>query len=271
MPYRFASRFAVLAVFALLLAAFGCAKAPYTNRSQMILMSSQEELALGMQASRQVLAEAKEETNTPAAAMTRRVGQRIAAAADEPDPNLPARAKFDWEFHTLTSDTPNAFCLPGGKIFVYTGLLKYAATDAELAAVIGHEVGHAIARHGAERASQSQAAGLVGGVGSAILGGAGGQVFNAAYGLGVNYGILMPYSRLQESEADYIGLLLMAKAGYDPSAALSFWQKMATAGGSKPPEWMSTHPSDESRIAEIKRQLPEAMAIYKARQGNATP
>ncbi len=267
MPYRFASRFVVLIVFALLLAALGCAKAPYTNRSQMILMSSQEELALGMQASQQVLAKAKEETNTPAAAMTRRVGLRIAAAADEPDSNLPARSKFDWEFHTLTSDTPNAFCLPGGKIFVYTGLLKYATTDAELAAVMGHEVGHAIARHGAERASQSQAAGLVGSVGSAILG----PAFDAAYGLGVNYGILMPYGRLQESEADYIGLLLMAKAGYDPSAALSFWERMATAGGSKPPEWMSTHPSDESRIAEIKRQLPEAMAIYKARQGNAAP
>ncbi len=242
-----------------------CAKAPYTGRSQMIWMSAQEELALGAQASQKVLKESRPETGTQEAAMTARVGQRIAAAADEPDSNLPARAKFAWEFHTLRDDTVNAFCLPGGKIFVYTGLLKYTASDDELAAVVGHEVGHAIARHGAERASQQNIAGMVGSVGSAVLG----PGFDAAYGLGVNYGILLPYGRLQESEADYIGLILMAKAGYDPRAALSFWQKMSTAGGSKPPEWMSTHPSDQTRIAEIKEQLPAALAIYNARQGKA--
>jgi predicted Zn-dependent protease len=251
----------------LLMTSLGCATAPYTNRSQMILMSPQQELALGAQARQQVLSESKEETNTPAAAMTRRVGQRIAAAADEPDPKLPPRSKFNWEFHTLRDDTPNAFCLPGGKIFVYTGLMRYTATDAELAAVISHEVGHAIARHGAERASQSSAAGMVGSLGSAVLG----PTFNTAYGLGVNYGILLPYSRLQESEADYIGLMLMAKAGYDPNAALTFWRKIASAGGSKPPEWMSTHPSDQSRIAEIQKQLPGALAIYNARHGKVSP
>ena len=262
MPRFFARRASIFFICLALLATLGCATAPYTNRSQMILMSPQEELALGMQASKEVLSKGREENGTPAADMTRRVGTHIAAAADEPDPNLPPRAKFAWEFHTLHDDTPNAFCLPGGKVFVYTGLMKYVSSDAELAAVIGHEVGHAIARHGAERASQNSAANMVGEVGSAVLG----PLFGAAYGLGMNYGVLMPFSRMQESEADYIGLLLMAKAGYDPNAALSFWRKMAKAGGSKPPEWLSTHPSDQSRIAEIKRQLPQALAIYKARK-----
>ncbi len=257
-------RVSAIFVFTALLVCVGCATAPYTNRSQMILMSPQEELALGVQASKEVLSKGQEESGTAASEMTNRVGARIAAAADEPDQSLPPRAKFAWEFHTLRDDTPNAFCLPGGKVFVYTGLMKYVTSDAELAAVIGHEVGHAIARHGAERASQSSAANMVGEVGSVVLG----PLFGAAYGLGMNYGVLMPFSRMQESEADYIGLLLMAKAGYDPNAALSFWRKMAESGGDKPPEWLSTHPSDSSRIAEIKSQLPRAMAIYKARQGN---
>ena len=199
--------------------------------------------------------------------MVRRVGIRIARAANRPD--------FQWEFHVI--DKPkvaNAFCLPGGKIFVYTGIFKYISSDAELATVIGHEVGHALARHGAERMSMGlltqlgeQAAMMALNIQSTEAM----QAFDAAYGVAANIGVLLPYSRTQEYEADHIGLILMALAGYDPHAALSFWEKMAQESkGKSSVEFLSTHPLDKNRIARIKALIPEAMKYYHPYQGTSS-
>jgi len=252
--------FALMALCALAVSACS-SKTPYTNRSQFIIMSASEEMALGNQAASEVLQTEKESTDKTYIAQVSTVGSRIAAAADQPS--------FNWEYHVIDKpDTANAFCLPGGKIFVYTGLFKYAQTDAQLAAVIGHEAAHAIARHGAERMSMSTVSQITqkitAAAAGATLGQGAGSLANTAFGLGATYGVLMPYGRSQESEADRIGLILMAKAGYDPSAALEFWRAMASGGKSSVPEFLSTHPADQTRIADIRKWLPEAMSYYRA-------
>jgi metalloendopeptidase OMA1, mitochondrial len=184
------------------------------------------------------------------------VGQRIAAAAKKPD--------FKWEFTVIDEPkTINAFCLPGGKVAVYTGLLPVTKDDNGLAVVMSHEVAHALARHGQERMSEQMLVGL--GESAAAIAGIiktpqGMQAVEAAYGIGRG----LPHSRSQESEADHIGLILMAEAGYDPRGAVPFWERMRQASGDgKPPEFLSTHPSDETRIKRIQEQLPEALQHYK--------
>ena len=254
----------VLSLFFLLMA---CATAPYTGRSQLMLVSPQEEIALGNQASKEILQKEPLSHDPYYNDLVRRVGMRIARAANRPD--------FQWEFHVI--DKPkvaNAFCLPGGKIFVYTGIFKYAETEAELATVIAHEVGHALARHGAERMSMSLLAKM--GEQAALMAlniqtPEAAQAFDAAYGIAANLGVLLPYSRTQEYEADHIGLILMALAGYDPHAALSFWGKMAQESKDKPAlEFLSTHPLDKNRIARIKALIPEAMKYYRPVQGTSS-
>lgn len=182
------------------------------------------------------------------------VGRRIAGAADRPN--------FQWRFVVIEAPkTVNAFCLPGGKVAVYTGLLPIAKDSNGLAVVLGHEIAHAIARHGAERMSQQA---VVNAVGEAI-GVAGGQsagLLLAAYGLGSELGVLLPYSRAQESEADHIGLILMAKAGYDPRNALDFWKRMEASGGRESAEFLSTHPSHGTRETQIAQWLPEAETYF---------
>lgn len=249
--------FAALTVAVLVVSA--CAKAPYTGRNQFIMMDSQQEMALGASEAQKVIKSEQIDTTSDYARAVTRVGRRIAAVAGHPE--------YKWEFHTVKKDVPNAFCLPGGKIFVYTGLFEAAKDDAQLAAVIGHEVGHAIARHGAERYS-TQVVAQLGQLGTAIAVGSQtspevAQAAVAAYGIGVGVGILLPYSRTHEYEADRIGLILMAKAGYNPEAALTFWQNMAAKGGKKPPEFLSTHPTDENRIKAIRQLLPEAKGYYR--------
>ena len=234
-----------------------CARVPYTNRSQLVLISAAEEAQLGAQAFTEVTRTASVVRSGTAPRLVREVGRRLAAVTERPD--------FEWEFLLLRGDEVNAFALPGGKTAVYMGLLPVAHDTAGLAVVMGHEIAHAIARHGAERMSQAQVLGLGGQVLGVAIGGEGvGQAVMAAYGLGAQVGVLMPFGRSQEAEADEIGLMLMAQAGYDPRAALSFWERMeASSRGSAPPEWLSTHPSHGTRRARIRESIDKALELYR--------
>ncbi len=247
-------------IFLILFLLAGCATAPYTERGQFILVPRSQENSLGDQAAKEILEKEKLSTNATYVDRVRKVGGKIARASDEPN--------FNWQFHVIDNPkTINAFALPGGKVFIYTGLFKLAETEAELATVIAHEAGHVIARHGAERMSLAivadlgqklalQAAGA-GGAGDTTL-----QAFKVAFGIGANVGVILPFSRIQEYEADGIGLMLMAKAGYDPKRALDFWTKMAAQSKEKTPEYLRTHPSDENRIEAIRELQPEAADDY---------
>jgi predicted Zn-dependent protease len=223
------------------------------------LVSEGDEKKLGVEAYDDILKKTPLSKNQAWQAQLKRVGQSIATAAAKPE--------YEWAFNVLAGKDVNAFCLPGGKVAFWEGIMPVAQDDAGIAVVMGHEVAHALARHGAERMSQSMGAQLLGqGLGAVV-----GMVtpdyteaFSQAYGLGVNVAVILPWGRSQESEADQIGLILMAKAGYDPSAAVGFWERMAKVKqGGGPPEFLSTHPSDETRIAQIKKWLPEAMKYYK--------
>ena len=222
-------------------------------------MPEQQELSLGDTTYREILSEHPASTDQAAIRMVNRVGQRLAAVADEPD--------FQWEFRVIASDDQNAFCLPGGKVGVYEGLLPLCHNEAELAVVIAHEVAHALARHGGERMSHENAVNVVGDFVkyfSKSREEATQKRIHQAYGVASKYGVVLPYSRTHESEADSIGLTLMAKAGYDPSVAPGFWERFANVAGPKPPEFFSTHPSDLKRAEQLREQLEEAMVLYDA-------
>ena len=249
--------FVLVTVF-LMVFSSGCATtAPMTGRTQIMLISPNDEQKMGEDASTQILKESKLSSDAKATKRVKEVGEKIAKAAQKSD--------FNWEFYLVEDKNINAFCLPGGKVFVYTGLLDFVNNDAELALVVGHEAAHAIARHGAERMSMGAVTNMVQQIASSALNvkPAYSQAFDIAFGLSANYGVILPYSRTQEYEADRIGLILMAKAGYDPRVAVDFWSRMAQKGGAKPPEFLSTHPSDQNRIDSIKNILPEALKYYK--------
>jgi predicted Zn-dependent protease len=239
----------------------GCATVPITGRKSLNLIPESQEMALGADSYKQVLSTSKIEDSGPAADMVRRVGQRIAAVAEKP--------QFTWEFNLIKDDTTvNAFCLPGGKVAVYSGILPVTKTDAGLAVVLAHEIGHAVARHGGERMTDQLAFQLGGAALSELLKSkspATQNVLLAAYGAGGTVGVLLPFSRNEESEADHIGLVLMARAGYDPHEAVQFWQRMeAASNGQAPPEFLSTHPSHGHRIDDIQQWLPDAMKEYES-------
>ena len=251
----------------------GCETNPYTGRSQLLMTSVSQEMQMGAQAYDQVKSDPKMRPSQDSREIepVKRVAARIVEAAKRSKYAEMAN-QFQWEVTVIKDDkTPNAFALAGGKMAVYTGIFPMAKTEAGLAAVMGHEVVHALARHGAERMSQGQLtnAGLqVIGAGAGAVGGGGmlGQATMAALGVGAKVGVLLPFSRKHESEADYIGILLAADAGYDPREAVALWERMGQmSGGGAPSEFMSTHPSHETRIDQLKKWMPEAMAIYQAK------
>jgi predicted Zn-dependent protease len=252
-------RFAVAALLLLVLPVpMGCETVPYTGRRQIQLVSPNEEAQMGVQSFKEIVGKATLSTDPQINAMVQRVGGRIAAVTD---------LNYQWEFRVIQDDKQaNAFALPGGKVAVYTGILPITRDEAGLAAVLGHEIGHVLARHGGERVSQQMGVQTVTQVlaGMASSNPATVQLVSAALGAGASVGVLLPWGRAQESEADHLGLILMAKAGYDPRAALDLWKRMAEASkGQRPPEFLSTHPSEATRIQQIEGWLPEALTYYR--------
>ena len=257
-----------------LTAVSGCETNPYTGRSQLLITSVPQEMQMGAQAYSQVKTDPKlrQSQDPREIEPVKRVAARIIEAAKRSKYAEMAQ-QFQWEVIVIKDDkTMNAFALPGGKIAVYTGIFPVARTEAGLAAVMGHEVVHALARHGAERMSQGQLTNAALQVVGAAAGAAGGggmmsQAAMAALGAGAQVGVLLPFSRKHESEADYIGILLAADAGYDPRESISLWERMAQlSGGGGPSEFMSTHPSNETRIDQLKQWMPEAMGIFQSKQ-----
>lgn len=247
----------------------GCGSVPLTGRRQMLLVSDQEVLTSSLTQYSDYMKTADRSTSKEGAAMVTRVGERIAAATERylRENGMESEIRhFSWEFNLVKDPQVNAFCMPGGKIVVYEGLMQLVGSDDELAVVVGHEVAHAVAKHSNERMSQQ----LMAQYGAAVLGQALSKkseavqaVGNTVYGLGAQYAVMLPFSRKHESEADYMGLVFMAMAGYNPEVAVTFWQKMSVGSSGSVPEFMSTHPSDATRINDIKKYLPEVEKYRK--------
>ncbi|MBC7915153.1 MAG: M48 family metallopeptidase [Pyrinomonadaceae bacterium] len=251
---------------ALILLMSACATVPLTGRRQLSLANSDAIQQEAAQAYRQFLSDPKVSVVRSGSDLQRvkTVGARIARAVDTylSQNGYAGKYNMQWEFNLIQSKDINAWCMPGGKVAVYTGLIPVAQTDAGLATVMGHEIAHAIARHAEERYSQMMGAQAIGGVVGAASGGS--QAIGQLYGIGGQLALLK-YGRAQETEADRLGLVFMAIAGYSPDQAVVFWQRMASAkeGNGAPPELLSTHPSDATRIAAIQKNLPEARKYYK--------
>lgn len=245
------------------LAIVSCSHVPITNRKQLNMLPEKDLMGMADTQYRQVLAASKVlPLADPRAQRVSNIGVKIknAVITYMEKKGMSARIEgYGWEFNTIDEPIVNAWCMPGGKVVVYTEIMKLAATDDELAVVMGHEIAHAIARHGNERMSQGLAIQGLGKTLSVVMGenpNTGQSIFLQAYGVGSVLGILS-YSRKHETEADKLGLVFMKLAGYDPNAAVKFWKKMSELGGQKPPELLSTHPSDETRVKDIEAFIPE--------------
>ncbi len=267
---RFRSLFCLLLIISMS-ALWGCAKVPVTGRSQLTLVPGYQLLSMSEQEYRKFLRKHKLCQNHTKVEMVRRVGNRIARAVErflKESGQIQRIQGYKWEFNLVCGKDINAFCMPGGKVVVFSGLLPVAKDENGLAVVLGHEIAHAVANHAAERLSQQILLQLGGDALSMLTGSyspATRNLLMQLYGLGANVGILLPYSRTQEYEADHLGLIFMAMAGYDPRGALAFWKRMMAASKDKPrpPEFLSTHPADRARLEKIREYLPEALAYYR--------
>ncbi|MGB0907096.1 MAG: M48 family metallopeptidase [Maricaulaceae bacterium] len=236
---------------------------PYTGRKQLRTMKPAAEMQLGLQSYQKILSDNRQNlvTSGPVVDAVRQIGARIARASSDSDPG------FDWQFNVIESQQANAFALPGGYTAVYTGLIPIAENENGLAVVMGHEVAHALAHHGAERMAQQNMQRIVG---AGVSMGAGGMDYGSqravmgVFGGISQYGYALPFSRKHESEADKIGLILMARACYDPNEAPLLWERMGQNAGATPPEFQSTHPSPQTRVNDFKAWMPEAVEIYNA-------
>lgn len=241
----------------------GCQKVPYTGRQHAIVVPWETELALGADAYREILADETVVAAGKTAETVQRVGKRVSR-------RTPSKWRaLDWEYKLLEADTVNAFCLPGGKIAIYSGILPVMHTEAGMAAVVGHEAGHAIAQHGAERIGGTMMLQLGLGIASIALGGAGADPelhdqLMGLLGLGAVVGVVLPFSRANELESDYIGGILMAKAGYNPLESVGVWTRMSAQYGDNPVAFLSTHPSNSKRIERLEEEMPGFQKVYKA-------
>jgi len=268
MKYRMLWPAAVVAVLVFL--AVSCSTVPVTDRQQLTLLSSDQVLSLSFNQYNQFLNQNKVVADTAQSRMVHQVGSRIQRAVEtffQKRGRSEILAGYRWEFKLVEDSSANAFAMPGGKVVVFTGILAITENENGLATVMGHEIAHAVARHGNERMSQGLLTQLGGMALSAAISSKPEQtrqLFMAAYGMGAQVGVILPYSRLQESEADELGLIFMAIAGYDPRSAVEFWQRMdQKQEQASPPEFLSTHPSHETRIEDIKEHLPTAMKYYR--------
>jgi predicted Zn-dependent protease len=273
------NRLSSLVIAGVLLSLAGCYTNPVTGRKSLVLLSQGEEVTLGAKSFQDIRQREKVSEDPAANARVNRIGRRIAEAVGSELPDA------KWEFVVFESKQLNAFALPGGKVGVYTGLLQLAENDAELATVMGHEIGHVIARHGAERMSEALVIAGVGALGSAVVEAKTEdqrtrQLFDLAYGGGTTLLRVLPHSRRNESEADRMGAIYAARAGYDPRAAITFWQKMAAqkkaleagpAGSGGLSALLSTHPADEKRIADLHALMPQVVPIYEHNRARYAP
>lgn len=248
----------------------GCTEIEITGRKQLILVPHSTMHSMSFQSYSEFLSQHKLSTNAGQTNMVKRIGGSIQNAVEQycKTNNIEDRLEgYEWEFNLVEDPNVNAWCMPGGKVVVYTGILPIAQGETGLAVVMGHEIAHAFAKHGAERMSQRLVVEMGGMALSTALKDRPEQtknLFMQSYGIGTQVGVLLPYSRTHEKEADHLGLVFMAMAGYNPQEAISFWQRMAAQKtGAQPPEFLSTHPASETRIQNLKDLLPDAMQYYK--------